>query len=107
VAADVLPHQQRPALAVERGRGVDGSGDREQILIRWTRAGTAASRAMGQGAPTGAGSMRACISSMAVDPHMPHAEVVVATRALGVGATPPVSTDTTLKPLSTALPVAQ
>ena len=51
--------------------------------------------------------MRARISSIAVEPHIPHADVLAATRGTGIGARPPVSTLTMLNPLSTALPLAQ
>ena len=50
--------------------------------------------------------MRSRSSSIAVDPHSPHAVLVAASRGVGVGAVPPVSTLTTLNSLSTALPGA-
>ena len=51
------------------------------------------------------GAIRSRSSSTAVDPHIPHAEVVAVSRGVVSGAAPPVSTLTTLKLLSTALPV--
>ena len=51
--------------------------------------------------------MRSRSSSSAVEPHIPHADVLAETRGAGVGAIPPVSTLTTLNAVSTALPVAQ
>jgi len=44
---------------------------------------------------------------MEAEPQMPHDDVVVATRAVGTGARPPVSTVTTLNSVSTADPVEQ
>ena len=49
--------------------------------------------------------MRSRSSSIAVDPHMPQADVLADSRGAGTGAVPPVSTLTTLNSLSTALPV--
>jgi hypothetical protein len=42
--------------------------------------------------------------SIDADPHRPHEDVVVATRGVGIGARPPVSTVTTLNSVSIALP---
>ena len=44
---------------------------------------------------------------MVSEPHSPHDEVVVVSRGVGSGATPPVSTLTTLNSVSTAEPVPQ
>ncbi len=53
------------------------------------------------------GDSRSASSSREAEPHSPHDEVVAVRRGVGTGAWPPVSTDTTLKSVSTAEPVAQ
>ena len=108
VAADVLPHQERSTGAVEGGRGVHRTGRREEVLARVHEHRHLGEEARSDhGAPTGIGAIRSRSSSIAVDPHNPHAVLVAASRAVGVGAVPPVSTLTTLNSLSTALPVPQ
>ena len=85
-----------------------GPGGGEEVLVRVDAArAPAASSSIGHGSPTGIGAMRSRSSSMAVEPHRPHAVVVADSRGAGTGAAPPVSTLTTLNSLSTALPVPQ
>jgi hypothetical protein len=72
-----------------------------------TRSGTPARTASGTGGDGGRGASRTARSASVVEPHRPHDDVVVLTRGAGTGAVAPVSTVTTLNPVSAAEPVAQ
>ena len=95
-------------VAVEGGRRVHRAGARRTGPGPGARRpGTCGEqRRSATARPTGIGAMRSRSSSMAVEPHRPHDDVVAASRGVGAGAVPPVSTLTTLNSLSTALPGA-
>ena len=76
----------------------------------WSTAAFAAasSRRSGvNGSVAGSGDRRSLSSSSVVEPHNPQLEVVGVSRGVGVGARPPVSTETALNSVSTADPVPQ
>ena len=68
--------------------------------------GAAASASHGRGSPV-TGASLVTSSSISLVPQKPHDEVVVVSRGRGGGALPPVDTDTTLKSVAAAEPLAQ